>query len=181
VKCGARSNLGDASRAPVRVEGRACAPRGVVVSGRALSSARAAKVVVAAASLVFGLGAACSNGKQQAASLVMAIERYRRADDGQRPAESAALEQLPCTEADVCETKAACLAMSKPTVRAMLLKREVEVGLADLQAHRLSPDDPAAKKLPDELESASQMLAEGRAALAPCDAKLLELRRKYSL
>jgi hypothetical protein len=125
--------------------------------------------------------AACADSKREAASLVGAVDRYRRAENKDKPEAAAALETVECHEKDVCDAKTACLAVSRPTARGLVIKREVEEKIGDLEAKRLDPDAEAAKALPEKLDEASRLLEEARAALPGCDAKILNVRHKYGL
>ena len=125
---------------------------------------------------------ACSNGaRREAASLASAVERYRHAENIQKPAEAATIASVACSDHDVCDAKAACLAMSEPTSKGLALKVEVEHGLKDLEAKRITPESPAAHALAQKLEDSSRLLEKGRAALPACDEKVLALRLKYAL
>ncbi len=128
------------------------------------------------------LVAACSSGaRREAASLASAVERYRHAENIQKPAEAAVISSVACSDREVCEAKQACLAMSEPTSRGLALKIEVEKGLADLENKRILPESPAAQSLAQKLEDSSHLLEAGRAALSKCDEKVLALRLKYAL
>ncbi|WP_394838043.1 hypothetical protein LVJ94_14120 [Pendulispora rubella] len=125
---------------------------------------------------------ACANtGKVEAGSLSQAIERYRVADNSLKGSMAEALDHTPCSVVDVCETKRACLAVSGPTARALALKHQVEVGLAEVRAGKLEHDSPEARALPDKLDEAARLLEEGHAALPTCDEKLQALKRKYGI
>ena len=125
---------------------------------------------------------ACSSGaKREAASLVSAVERYRRVENIQKPAEANTIAAVACTDREVCEVKAACIAVSEPTSKGLALKAEVERGMADIEAKRIPVDSDEARALAPKLETASNLLEKGRAALAACDEKVLALRLKYSL
>ena len=147
----------------------------VHVRARARASSLGA-LLVASASL-----AACSPAKREAASLVSAVDRYRRAENANKPALAGVLETVACTDREVCEARDACLATSRPTTKGLLLKHEVESALSDLHAGRLSADQAGARALPSKLDEAQRLLDEGHASLSACDAKLTSLRLKYGL
>lgn len=129
---------------------------------------------------LLGAAAACTSPtKQEAKSLVSAVDRYRRAENTEKPELADALEAVPCTDAEVCATKDACLAVSRPTAKALRLQREVSQGVADIQDGGLSPYDPKARAFPDKIDESEKLLAEGQAALEACDEKLTALRLKY--
>ena len=113
--------------------------------------------------------------------MVQAVERYRRADNAGKGSTADALDKTPCSVDDVCEAKRACTAVSDPTARALALKNEVEIGLAEMHAHKLEPDDPRARALPDKLDEAERLLTTGHDALPACDEKLMGLKRHYGI
>jgi hypothetical protein len=124
--------------------------------------------------------AACTSpAKQEAKSLVFAVDHYRQAENAEKPELADAVEAVPCTDAEVCATKEACLAVARPTAKALRLQREVQKGVAEMQDGSLSPYDPKAKAFPEKIEQSEKLLAEGQAALEACDTKLTALRVKY--
>jgi len=132
--------------------------------------------------LTVGLATGCSNpAKGEAATLVANVDRFRRAENADKPSLLPAIESSPCTDPDVCAAKQACLAHAKPTADGLALKNEVQRGLADLEQKRLEPDASAAATLPTKLDEASRLLDRGHAALAGCDQRLLVLRAKFGL
>jgi len=128
------------------------------------------------------LAVACSSSaKRETASLSSEVDRYRRADNASKQAQESAVAAVACSDAKVCEAKAACLAALTPTTRALLLKDEVARRLVDLESKRLSPDSPDAQALPGKLDDAQKLLVEGRAKMADCDRKLADLRILYGV
>jgi hypothetical protein len=131
---------------------------------------------------VLVLFVACTpSAKPEAASLVAAVDRFRSAENAEKPARLPDLEAAPCTDKEVCAAKAACVAYARPTADGLKLKSEVEVRLAELEQKRLDPESETARALPAKLEDASRALERGHAALADCDAKTMGLRVKYGL
>ena len=128
---------------------------------------------------MLALGACLGAGKGEATSLDDAVDRYRRAEGPQKLSELQAVTDLPCSIAEVCEAKAACLAAMGPTTRALALKDEVARVLGDLQEKRLPLDAAAAEELPGKLDEATHLLQEGRAQMADCDKKLADLELHY--
>lgn len=125
------------------------------------------------------LGACHGSGKGEATSLDDAVDRYRRAEGPQKLSELQAVTDLPCTIAEVCEAKTACLAAIGPTTRALALKDEVGRMLGDLQEKRLPLDAAAAQELPGKLDEATRLLQEGRTQMTDCDKKLADLQLHY--
>ncbi len=93
----------------------------------------------------------------------------------------APLQQVACTDRDVCRAKEACLAHAEPTVAGLKLKSDVHAGLAELEAKRLQPDAETARALPGKLEEASRMLDKGHAALGGCDERVMALKVKFGI
>jgi predicted transcriptional regulator len=127
------------------------------------------------------LALACSTAKPEAASLVAAIDRFHKAENADKPDRAQGIARVACTDAEVCETKRLCEAATKPTADALVLKAEVERGLADLEQGRLAKTDPAAVALPGKLDEATRLLSEGHAAMPACDQRVLALRARYDL
>ena len=125
--------------------------------------------------------AACSPGKREAASLVAAVDRYRRAEMGAKGPLADAIDAAPCTDEEVCAAKTACVASARPTARGAALKAEVEASLADLRAGKLTQDQAASRDLPGKLDLAGRLLDEGHVKLSACDAQITALRLKYGL
>jgi hypothetical protein len=125
---------------------------------------------------------ACTpSAKPEAASVVAAVDRFRQAENADKPARLPDVEAAPCTDKEVCAAKNACLAYARPTAEGLSLKADVQRGLADLEAKRLEPDAAVAQGLPMKLDAASRALDRGHASLPECDAKVMALRVKYGL
>jgi hypothetical protein len=140
------------------------------------------KTLVTSSLVVLALGApACASPKNEAASVLNAVDRYRRAENAQKPAQAAALESVQCSDPEVCDVKATCLQSAQATARALVLKAEIEKGVADIEAGRLSKEDPAAQALHGKWEESVRLLEEGHKLMPACDDKVLSLKRKYGL
>jgi hypothetical protein len=121
--------------------------------------------------------AGCESARdREAASLATAVERFRQADNLERPQRVEPVKAVACTAPEVCAAKAACLKGIEPTVKALALKAEVERGLADLKSGTLAPDSPEAAAMPKKLDEAEALLKEGKAAMDRCDQALGDLR-----
>jgi hypothetical protein len=136
--------------------------------------------VLGGLSLALVLGA-CASGKKESASLVAAVDRYRRAEIGAKGPLADAIADAPCTDEAVCAAKLACVASAGPTVKGAALKAEVERALADLRSGKLTQDAAAQMGLPQKLDTASSLLSEGEGKLGRCDALITALRLKYAL
>jgi hypothetical protein len=132
------------------------------------------------ASLLFML-AACSSKKQEAASLVAAVDRFHKANNPEKADRAKAIAQLACTDPEVCDAKGLCEAATTSTAEALVLKAEVELRLVDLERGTLAKTDDAAKALPGKLDEAERKLDEGHKAMPRCDERILALRARYDL
>jgi hypothetical protein len=135
-----------------------------------------------AVTLALGAGlVACAVGKKESASLVAAVDRYRRAEMGAKGPLADAIADVPCTDEEVCAAKLACIASAGPTVKGAALKTEVERAVAQLRSGALTQDQAAQMGLPQKLDTASSLLSEGEGKLERCDALITALRLKYGL
>lgn len=124
---------------------------------------------------------ACGGTKREASAVVGAVDRFRDAENSRKPDLADALAQVPCTDAEVCAAKKACVAAADPMARGLRMQHDVEQGLADLQAGKLSKDDPIVKDLPAKLEESNRLRDEGDKALDDCNRQVTSLRLKYEL
>jgi hypothetical protein len=132
--------------------------------------------------VVAGLVVGCDGAERRDARTVLeAVTRYRTADHPATPAAVDALKATPCSAADACRTRDACIASGEPTARALRLKGEVERGLSALEKGALAKDAPEAQALPAKLDEAEALLKQGHDALAACDAEVQALKRKHHL
>lgn len=131
--------------------------------------------------LACALLVSCATDKKEARALSTAVERYRLASDGEKGAAASQIAAVACTDAAVCEAKQACVTASDATAKGLALKAEVERLLGDVQAKRLSPEDPSAKALPDKLDAADRLLKAGHRDMKACDEKVMALKLKYGV
>jgi hypothetical protein len=132
-----------------------------------------------ALALALMLAGCTSEARSETASLASALERYQKAELPQRAAAAADVKAVACGTAEVAEVKATCVSAIDATAKALALKHEVELGLDDLEQHRITKDDVRAKELPKKLDDAEQLLRDARAGMKECDAKVLALRMKH--
>jgi hypothetical protein len=124
--------------------------------------------------------AACTPaGKQEAAQVVEAMDRFRKADNVAKPATVETLRAVKCTAQDVCKTRDACLASAEATSKALKLKSEVEQGLSAVEKGTMPKESPQAQALGGKLDEAENLLKEGFAALPACDDQIMALKRTY--
>ena len=126
--------------------------------------------------------AGCTPGaKQEAAQVVEAVDRFRKADNAAKPATVETLRAVKCSASDVCKARDACLASAEATSKALRLKSEVEQGLSAIEKDAMPRDSSEARALPAKLDEAESLLKEGFAALPACDDQIMALKRKYQI
>lgn len=126
--------------------------------------------------------AACTSGaRQEAAQVVEAVDRFRKADNAAKPSTVETLRAVKCSAADVCRARDACLASAEATSKALRLKSEVEQGLSAVEKGTLPRESPEARALPAKLDEAETLLKEGFQALPQCDDQVMSLKRKYQI
>jgi hypothetical protein len=108
------------------------------------------------------------------------MDRFRKADNAAKPARVDSLRDVKCSATDVCAAREACLGSAEATAKALRLKSEVEIGLSAIEKGTLAKESPEARGLTRKLDEAEELLKQGFAALQPCDAQILALRRKYA-
>lgn len=134
---------------------------------------------VAAAALQGALAACADPAKGEAASVLAAVDRFRRAEYAGKPALLAPLRAVPCTDKEVCAAKDACVAHAEPLATAIAMKTEVQLRMDAPDAGPM--DDATRAALVAKLDEASRLLDKGRAAQAACDRDTLVLKMKYRL
>jgi hypothetical protein len=127
------------------------------------------------------LGACNAGARQEAAQVVEAVDRFRKADNAGKPATVETLRAVKCSAADVCKARDACLASAEATAKALRVKSEVEQGLSAVEKGTMPRDSEAARSLPAKLDEAESLLKEGFAALPACDDQVMALKRKYQI
>lgn len=110
--------------------------------------------------------------------MLSAVTAYRRATNAEVGPAALALEQTPCTDKDVCQLKAACVASSGPTQKALDLKKGLEAQMLQLGAVAdAGPLGDAGLALLAQIDEVEKLLKEGRDALTGCDVEEQRFRR----
>jgi len=117
--------------------------------------------------------------KRETSALYEAVDRYRVADSAAKLGRGQGVAAVECTVAPVCDAKRVCLAAIDPTTRALRLKDDVALRVADVEHRRLDPASPEARALPGELDEAARLLEEGRQKMTECERRLADLRVRY--
>ena len=121
-----------------------------------------------------------SGGRQEAAQVAEAMDRFRKADNAAKPSTVGTLRAVKCSQPDVCKARDACLASAEATSKALVLKSEVEQSLSAIEKGTLPKDSAEARGLSLKLDEADNLNREGFAALPACDDQVLALKRKYA-
>lgn len=129
--------------------------------------------------LVVGATIGCKTTKEnEGERMLSAVTAYRRATNAEVGPAALALEQTPCTDADVCKLKTACLASSVPTQKAVELKKHLEAQMSNLAAMAdAGPLGDAGLGLLAQIDEVEKLLKEGRDALTSCDVEEQRFRR----
>jgi hypothetical protein len=138
---------------------------------------RRGNLVAAAVALL--VPSCTSRGRQEAAQVAEAMDRFRKADNASKPATVGSLRAVKCSVTDVCHARDACLASAEATSKSLVLKSEVEQTLSAVEKGTMLTDAPAARALGGKLDEAETLLKEGFAALPACDDQIMALKRKY--
>ena len=142
------------------------------------------RAVIASVVVIGGtvLLAGCESGaRQEAAQVVEAVDRFRKAENPAKPAAVEALRAVKCSAADVCKARDACLASAEATAKSMRLKSEVEQGLSAVERDAMPRDSDEARALPAKLDEAESLLKEGFSLLPACDDEIMALKRHHRI
>jgi len=122
---------------------------------------------------------ACTNpARQEARSLVEAVDRYRKAENPEKPPLADALEKVSCSDDEVCAAKDACTKTATPMAKALRKQRDAEIAILQVADGAIPKTDPRATALPGELDEVDRLIKESQDALASCDEKITALRVK---
>jgi hypothetical protein len=113
------------------------------------------------------------HAKEEARTLIAAIDAYRAASNDDKPAKADALDKVACTDDQVCAVKAVCVKSANATAHGLRLQREVEGIAKDGGGNQ---DELASK-----WKEASSDMAEGYGLLEECRNKTQALRDHYGL
>ncbi|MBX3205011.1 MAG: hypothetical protein KF764_08070 [Labilithrix sp.] len=137
--------------------------------------------VFALVASIAALAGCDSAERRDAQSVVIAVTRFRTADNASTPAMVEALKATPCSAPDACKARDDCAATGEATAKALRLKAEVEKGLDALEKGTIAKDSPEAAALPKKLDEAEVLLKQGHDGLARCDEQIQALKRKHRI
>jgi hypothetical protein len=122
--------------------------------------------------LLFGCTSAARTETQQ---LVTAVDRFRKAENAQKPSQVEAIKQSPCTDAEVCAARATCLESAEATAKGLSLTSQA----ASLMKTVTKGDDIAPiERMLDDAKSSNE---HGMKKLGECDDRLMALKRKHGV
>lgn len=119
--------------------------------------------------------------RRDAASVLIAIQRFRTAPNETLPSMVDNLRSTPCASTDACKARDECLALGELTARALRLSNEAEQTLAALKKGTVAESSPEALLVPKKLDEASALLKQGHEGLPRCDEAVQALKRKHHL
>lgn len=111
--------------------------------------------------------------KNEARNVVAAVAAFREASNDAKPAKADALDQVECTDKEVCDVKAACTKSADATAKGLRLQADVQAHARDTGPY---PDD-----LADKWKEASADLAMGYGLLEECRNKTQALKDRFNL
>lgn len=127
--------------------------------------------------VAFGLllVACTSAAKTETQQLSIAVDRYRKAENAEKPSHVDAIKNSPCTDAEVCATKATCLESAEATSKGV----QLTIRAGQLMKARAKGDDTA--PIERMLDDAKASNAVGMKKLGECDDQLMTLKRKHGV
>lgn len=114
------------------------------------------------------------HAKDEARTLVGAVDAYRAASNDDKPKKAAAIDSVACTDEEVCKAKDACRKSADATAKGLELQAEIQDALKD--GGKTDPD-----VMQKKFEEANSDLAEGYGELEDCRAKCEHLRERFGL
>ena len=126
--------------------------------------------------LILLLLAGCdSAARNETRQLVTAVDRFRKAENAEKPSHVGAIENSPCTDAEVCRARSTCLQSAQATAKGLSLTSQA----AQLMKTVHPGDDTA--PIERMLDDAKQSNELGMKKLGECDDELMALKRKHGV
>ncbi len=126
------------------------------------------------------LSACDGTERTESENLFHVIERFRVAENRDKPGLVKAIEDAPATSAGVGPAKAKCAFAAKQLSKAVSISNEVDVTLGQIEKDGKGKSDPRAEPLGRRLDEAEALLKEGHLAMQECETSLTPLRKKYA-
>lgn len=135
----------------------------------------------AAPLLLLAVAAGCNGTKDEVRALSTAVDAYRKAANDKKPELADALDEVPCTDPEVCNAKAACTKSADETAKGLRLQKDLAKRVEDVKAGKILPGSPEALKISLDMSEGDQLLSDGIKDLDECDNQLIKLRVKYNI
>ena len=118
----------------------------------------------------------CSSpARTETQQLVTAVDRFRKAENTQKPSQVDAIKRSPCTDAEVCAARATCVESAEATAKGLTLTAQA----ASLMKTVAKGDDTT--PIERMLDDAKQSNELGMKKLGECDDQLMALKRKHGV
>jgi len=118
-----------------------------------------------------------SPARRETEQLSNAVDRFRRAENAEKPGLVAGIRDSACTDSEVCSARAVCLASAESTSKGLTTSAEAKQAIAAMKTY----DETAAKVLEQRLDEAKKDLDDGMTKLRQCDDQLMALKRKHGV
>jgi hypothetical protein len=125
--------------------------------------------------VVLVLAACNSAARTETQQLATAVERYRKAENAEKPSRVDAIKQSPCTDAEVCAARAVCVDSAEATAKGLTLT--VQAGVL-MKTVTKGDDTAPIERMLDDAKKSNEL---GMKKLGECDEKLMELKRKHGV
>lgn len=128
------------------------------------------------AAILLMLTACNAAARTETRQLATAVERYRKAENAEKPSHVDAIRQSPCTDAEVCAARAICLESAEATAKGLTLTAQAA---HLMKAVTKATDDTAPiERMLDDAKKSNEL---GIKKLGDCDEKLMALKRKHGV
>lgn len=125
--------------------------------------------------VLLALVACTSPARTETQQLSIAVDRYRKAQNSEKPSHVDAIKQSPCTDAEVCAARATCVESAEATSKGVLLT--IQAG--QLMKSLAKGDDTAPiERMLDDAKASNTL---GMKKLGECDDQLMALKRKHGV
>ena len=125
--------------------------------------------------VLLSLIACTSAARTETQQLVTAVDRFRKAENAEKPSHVDAIKRSPCTDAEVCTARATCVESAEATAKGLSLTAQA----ASLMKNVTKGDDTAPiERMLDDAKTSNEL---GMKKLGECDDQLMALKRKHGV
>jgi hypothetical protein len=119
---------------------------------------------------------ACSDAaRTETRQLATAVDRYRKAENAEKPSHVDAIKQSPCTDAEVCAARAVCVESAEATAKGLTLTAQAGQLMKTLTK---GDDTTPIERMLDDAKTSNEL---GMKKLGECDDRLMALKRKHGV